>query len=118
MHRDDPLEIKLLVIPRGLQLYVPMDIRKLVVETDCLVAIQAIEEGPEVHAGYRYLIQEIINLTHLFKSRKLSYVSRLTNQVAHSLACYAWNVDTTTVWWTSFPDSIQSSLWLDENCKH
>lgn len=44
VHREDHLEIELLVIFRGLQLYVPINFCKLVAEMDCLVAIQTIEE--------------------------------------------------------------------------
>lgn len=53
---EDPLEVELRAILRGLQMCLLMGVNQLVVEIDCLVAIQVVEEGPDSHAEYRYLI--------------------------------------------------------------
>lgn len=56
LHHEDPLEMEFLAILRGLQHCVPINLSYLMVETDCLVTVQAIEEGPKSHAKYRHII--------------------------------------------------------------
>lgn len=112
----DPLEVKLQAILRGMQLCLPMGIPKLEVETDCLVAIQALDAGPDSFAAYHHLLREILTLKYCFEECMFSYLSRLDNRVAHMLASSARIIESTAVWWNSPPDFILSVLWLDSNC--
>lgn len=75
VHYEDPIEIELLAMFKSLQLYVKMDIWKLMVETNCLVAVQAMEEGSKAHVSYNHLIQEILTLANSFELYKFNYVS-------------------------------------------
>lgn len=69
------------------------------VEIDCLLAVRALEEDALSYDRYSSLLQEILWLKSLFVTYNFGYVSRLGNQVAHSLARYAWQVETTMIWW-------------------
>lgn len=91
-------------------------VKKLTTETDCLVAIQAFGEGPDSYACYQHLLHEITTLKNCFKECNVVYVSSVGNRVAHLLACYARNVENTTVRWDSLPEFILSVEWVDSNC--
>lgn len=69
-----------------------MGVKKLKVETDCLVAVQVLDEGPNSYACYRHLLHEILTLKDCFEESSFVYISRLGNRVAHLLACYTRNV--------------------------
>lgn len=75
VHFEYPIEIELLAMFKSLQLCVKMHIWKLMVETDCLVTVQAMEEGPKAHVSYNHLIQEILSLANSFELYKFNYVS-------------------------------------------
>lgn len=109
-HLADPMEVELLAIFRGLQFCIPLGIPKITVETDCLLAIHALEECAKSVAAHRHLLLEILRLKNNFVVRKFSYVSRLGNQVAYSLTRYAWEVETTMVWWDLCPDFLLFAL--------
>lgn len=58
---------------------------------------------------------EILNTKTQFSLYSISYInrtyiSRTNNEVAHSLAHYAWQVSATTVWWASFPNFYTLAL--------
>lgn len=73
LHHVDSLEMDFLAILRGLQHCVPMNLSCLMVEMDCLVQYKP-EEGPESHANYRHIIQEILNLASTFELCSFHYV--------------------------------------------
>lgn len=81
-----------------------MGLSNLIVETDCLLAMQALEEGAASLTDHHALLLEIFRLNDCFQLCTFSYVSRLGNQVAHSLARFTWQVTSTPVWWDSCPD--------------
>lgn len=91
------MEVEWLAILQDMQFCIPLGISKLVVETDCLLAVRALE-GAESVAVYKHLIVENLKLKTSFISCNFGYVSRLGNQVAHSLARHSWEVIITTVW--------------------
>lgn len=114
---SDPLEVELMAI-LGIYSSIFPCILKLTIETDCLVAVQALEEGANSVAANRHLTSEILSLRSRFGSCTFSYVSRMGNQVTHSLAHFEWQVSDTTVWWASCPDFSTSALWIDSNMYH
>lgn len=95
---DDPLEVELRAILQGLYLCFPMGVKKIAVETDCLIAVQALDAGPESYVCYRHLLHEILSLKVCFEDCIFIYVSRVGNRVAYLLARH---VENTTVWWDS-----------------
>lgn len=63
-----------------------MGIPKLVVETDCLVAVQALDAGLNSFAVYHHLLHGILTLKNYFEAFKFNYMSKMGNQVTHLLA--------------------------------
>lgn len=113
---DDLLEVELQAILKGMQLCLPMGVRKLTVETDCLVAVQVLDAGPDSYACYRHLLYEILSFKDCFEAYNSISSSRVGYRVAHLLARYVRNVESTSIWWNSPPEFILSALRLDSNC--
>lgn len=109
------MEVDLLAIFKGLQFYTLLGVPKIIVETNCLLAMQALEKGVESVADHRNLLLEILRFKNKFIECTFNYVSQQGNQVAHSLARYVWQVATTMVLWDSCPDFLLSSLRIDSN---
>lgn len=59
---DDPLKVELRAILGGMQLCLRMGLRKIVVEIDCLIAVQALNAGSNSFACYHHLLYEILSL--------------------------------------------------------
>lgn len=104
-----------MAIFKGLQFCFPLGLSHPTVESDCFLAVRALEDVVETIAAHWHLIMEILKLKNYFVSCNFSYVSRLGNQVAHSLARHAQQVNITTVWWDSCPDFLVLALWIDSN---
>lgn len=60
------MEVELLAIFWGLQFCAPLGIPKLIVEIDCLIVVQALEEGTEFIVANKHLISKILNLKNRF----------------------------------------------------
>lgn len=57
-----------------MQLCLPMGIERIVVKTDCLVAIQALEAGSKLYASYHHLIHEKLFIKASFQACKFAFV--------------------------------------------
>lgn len=112
-HFTEPLEVELLAIFCGMQLCASLGPLDLLVETNCLLAVEDLTGSSNPYALYNTLILEILRLKKLFWTCIFQYVNRIGNQVAHSLTIHTWLVETTTVWWDSVPHFATSALWPD-----
>lgn len=111
----DRLRNELLAILRGLQLCIPLGLRTLEVESDSLLALNALKEGDELLVSYSHLLREILKLRQRFPHCSFSYmISRVENFVAHKLARSTCLVEDLFVWWENVPDFILSELWADQ----
>lgn len=91
-HYNDPLEVELLAIFRGLQLCILMGLQTLIVESDSQLAIQAIREGETALVQHATLIREIRALSTSFLDCNFQYVNCMGNQGAHTFARHAWRI--------------------------
>lgn len=112
---SDPLEVELMAIFWALQFCAPLRILIFMVKTNCLVLVQALEDGADLVAAYSHLISEILSIKNCFGSYNFNCNSRLGNQAAHFLACYAWQVNATTIWSTSCPNFSLLASWIESN---
>lgn len=87
----------------------------MTVESDSLLAIQAIHDWENSCAKHSNNIREILSLRHNFMSCTFNYVSKLGNVVAHKLARYTRQVENICIWWDSSPNFILSPLWVYAN---
>lgn len=84
-HFEDPIEVELLAVFRGMQLCNPTHVRHFIIETDCLLVVQAIHEGANSYADYTNPVHEILLLKQFLRAMIVTYINRLGNKVAYSL---------------------------------
>lgn len=65
----------------------------MLVESDCLMAIQVLNDELESAALLDPLLCEIRKLQGLYAEYKFQHVYRECNQVAHILARFAWDIE-------------------------
>ncbi|KAF5471637.1 hypothetical protein F2P56_008414 [Juglans regia] len=111
---DEPATIELLAVLRGLQFFLSLGIPNLVVESDCLVVVQELQDSQESLSSNGNLIQDVKRLMQLFRNSSVQHVYRDGNGVAHTLARYAWNVDDVQMWWDAVPAFVTHALWFDQ----
>lgn len=58
-HTTEPMEVELLTIFRGLQQCFRLGIQSIIIESDTLLAVQAINDGEDSCAQHSNLIREI-----------------------------------------------------------
>ncbi|CAI9767957.1 unnamed protein product [Fraxinus pennsylvanica] len=96
-------------------LCVPLGIRKLVIESDCLLLVQELQASSDSLANAGNIIADVKQLLSRFQEIQIQHVNRMGNSVAHALARNAWNVADISVWWDHLPSFLQKNLWLDAN---
>ncbi|KAF5445494.1 hypothetical protein F2P56_034541 [Juglans regia] len=111
---DEPATIELIAWLRGLQLCLPLGISKLVVEFDCLLLVQELQESHEFSSTNGNLLKDVRDLMKHFNELHIKHVYREGNGVAHSLARFAWNVVDIQMWWDYVPAFVNHALWFDK----
>ncbi|XP_035545068.1 uncharacterized protein LOC118348173 [Juglans regia] len=106
--------LELLAIFRGMQQCVTMGVSHLVVESDSLLSIDALNDDSMTNSLLGVIYYEIKKLASCFVLCLFSHVYREGNRVAHKLARNACKVDSMEVWWNSIPDCISQTVWFDE----
>lgn len=114
-HIDDPLEIELLAIFRGLKLCLPMDILSLTVESDSLLAILALEVGASSLVWQVVLFRKFFHFRKFLLLCNFQHVSQLGNRVTHKFARFACQRDDICTWWDFVSDFLQAPMWVDAN---
>ncbi|KAF5472300.1 hypothetical protein F2P56_009031 [Juglans regia] len=95
--------IEMLAIFRALQLCTSMGIHRLIMESDCLMDIQVLNNELVSDAMLTPFVSEIRKVLRVFVECKFQHVYREGNQVAHILARYAWNVENISIWNECYP---------------
>ena len=72
-------------IKRGLKLALQKGFRDVVVESDCLKVINAINKSSPLLSYLEFLLHEIEILSHVFSIINFQHVFREANKVAHNL---------------------------------
>ncbi|XP_041024508.1 uncharacterized protein LOC121265073 [Juglans microcarpa x Juglans regia] len=103
---QDPIEIELLAILRGLQLCIPMDIPELIVESDSLLSVQAIQSMEDPMSMQGNLIYAIKDLMKSLPKVSVQHANRLSNKAADGLGKYARFQDSLAVWGEQIPNPI------------
>ncbi|XP_042939615.1 uncharacterized protein LOC122274667 [Carya illinoinensis] len=112
---EGPKTIELVAVLRGLQLCIQSGISKLMVESDCKLLVEKLQQESQQDASHLgNLTFEVKRLMSHLDVRLCKHVSCLDNSVAHKLARMAWNVDDLVVWGESVPESIAHVIWVDK----
>lgn len=78
---------------------------RVVVEPDCLEAIDLLRKGDMGRSRYTFIVHEIIQLMEQPNSR-ITYIRRTQNYVSHAITSYGRTSDRTIVWLGLGPDDV------------
>ena len=81
-----PLQAERKAILFGLQVAREMDYKSIIVETDCLIAVQEISKKQHSLCEWNSIIVDIVELFVDYESCFITHVSRLANALAHNIA--------------------------------
>ena len=76
----------------GVQKAKEMNIKKLQLESDCLVAIKEITKAQDTFSEWSSFLMEIVNMSTEFELCSFNYVSRRANVMAHNMAKIQWEL--------------------------
>ncbi|XP_042974894.1 uncharacterized protein LOC122306534 [Carya illinoinensis] len=111
----NPEIIEATAMLRGLQFGLQWGTSKVLMETDCLFLVKALNSHSENLTEFAYVLAEIKRLMLYFQEISFVHVSRQGNNVAHCLAKYARNVDDVITWWDECPSFVSQAVWLDRH---
>ncbi|PRQ38383.1 putative ribonuclease H-like domain-containing protein [Rosa chinensis] len=112
---SSPLHAELLALKNGLELLQAMNITRATIESDCLVAVQAINSLTPDLSPLGALIVDVQELLAASLDIKLSHVPRQANTVAHRLASYSFECNVHLEWFSIAPEFILDALLYDFN---
>ncbi|KAF5444601.1 hypothetical protein F2P56_033721 [Juglans regia] len=110
-----PEFIEATALLRGLQFCAQWGVPKLVLETDCLILVNALQSQTNFLTDFAFLLNDISRMMRGFQEVQILHVNRLGNIVAHQLARNAWNVEDIVMWWGSCPSFVSQAVWLNRN---
>ncbi|KAF5459731.1 hypothetical protein F2P56_019653 [Juglans regia] len=89
----EPVHIEVISLFCGLQLYASMGIDQIQVESDCLLAIEAVQQDNMANSLLGCFYSELKKLSSCFRECVFQHVYREANMATHCLAHYARKVD-------------------------
>ncbi|KAF5468889.1 hypothetical protein F2P56_013000 [Juglans regia] len=102
----EPAFVELLAMLRGLQFSLHLGISKVVLESDCLLMVEALATSKDALSSQGNLLKEVRNLLSHLNEYQVQHVIRGGNQVAHFLAKHAWSVYDLEMWMGSVPSFL------------
>ncbi|XP_042977409.1 uncharacterized protein LOC122308235 [Carya illinoinensis] len=99
----DPESMELIVMLRRLQFILQLGISKIILESDSLLMVEALNANQESLSLQGNLLKEVRSLLHCFEDQKVQHVCRSRNQVANTLAKHAWSISDTELWMGTIP---------------
>ncbi|XP_062028850.1 uncharacterized protein LOC133744829 [Rosa rugosa] len=115
-HVTAALHIELVAIRAGMDLCQAMMVDKVIIESDCLVAIQAITSEVPDMSVYSPLIEDIKVGARVFQDISFVHAPRSANCVAHRLASHAFENEGSFEWFAQAPELILDAIMYD--CNH
>lgn len=107
---SSPLHIELLAIYNALLFVKAMELSNVIIHSDCLLAVQAINSDEENLSSLGSLIDDIKALLHESPLVSVHHASRGTNFVAHRLTGFSYESNIQLEWFTIAPDLIINAL--------
>ncbi|XP_062020698.1 uncharacterized protein LOC133737092 [Rosa rugosa] len=99
----------------GLELLLAVNITKAVVESDCLVAVQATKSLADDLSDLGALISEIKGLVAAVGEVTVCFANRQANMVAHRLASHSFDSNIRLDWFTNAQEFILDDLMYDHH---
>ncbi|XP_062021254.1 uncharacterized protein LOC133737772 [Rosa rugosa] len=112
---SSPLHSELLALKNGLEMLQAMQITKVVVESDCQVAVQAVSNEFSDLSPFSALIAEVKGLLSDSEDVCIRFSPRQANTVAHRLASFSFDSNVHHEWFVKAPGLILDALMYDLN---
>ena len=103
-----------LAIEAGILLVAEMKLPQVLIESDSLIAVQAVNSG-YCNGIMGPVIHGVLNLLIQFRSWKVLHLKRGYNRVAHELAQYARKARMSQTWFGSKPPWLHNLLLYDRS---
>ena len=104
--------VEIMALLQGILLAQDLHLPRVILESDALVAIQAIN-NKYIGSSSGHLILEILHIRSSFESCSFQHISRDFNEVAHELAHYACRTGNSQLWRGVTPPFISLLIQLD-----
>ena len=105
-----PLQSELKAILFGLQATKAMNLRKVQLESDCLLAVREILKKQDSLSEWHSILMDIIKLSLEFEQCEFNHISRRINGLAHSIARVPCELGEFKTWRNSLPPMICSQI--------
>ena len=112
---DEPLEAEVRACLEGLELAFQYSQLPIIIDTDCLQLVVAIQEGSLNRSSLMHIVSEIKSLSSRNRVCKFVKVDRLQVRVSHCLANFARVERRTELWMSSGPDIMLQELELERS---
>ncbi|XP_024164283.1 uncharacterized protein LOC112171314 [Rosa chinensis] len=109
------LHVELLAMKSGLKLLHAMHVTKAILESNCLLAVHAINSVTEDMSDLGALVSEIKGLVATVGEVTVRFAPRQANMVAHRLANNSFETDCHLEWFTHAPEFVLDALMYDRN---
>ena len=110
---SSPEEAEACAILFGLQIAFDAGLRNLEVESDCLTVIKMLN-GTSARNATQTIIHDILALSSSFNFCSFSFVNRVCNKVAHTMAKLSSSFDEMRVWLEDYPPELSTCVAADK----
>ncbi|XP_074304304.1 uncharacterized protein LOC141639022 [Silene latifolia] len=109
----DPHVAEALAVYEGLQEARRRGIQHIVVESDCLMVVEALRKRTKGRSDFSLIVDDVLALCSFFTSVCWSFTSRLNNSVAHILAHCQPRVVGRVCWSDVLPEKANDAVLFD-----
>ncbi|KAK4850413.1 hypothetical protein QYF36_006559 [Acer negundo] len=102
-----------LAVRRGISLEIELGLVPFMVETDCLQVVHMVRNGDSFNGEVGPIINDIVVSQRSLPSCSFSFVPRIGNVAAYSLAKLAISSVVNCCWLDSFPPYVERPVLLD-----
>ncbi|XP_024156261.1 uncharacterized protein LOC112164272 [Rosa chinensis] len=107
---SSPLHAELLALKTGIELLQAIDVTNVVIESDCLMAVQAVNSLSCDLSSLRALVADIKGLLDGYADMCIIFAPRQANVIAHRLASLSFESDVHLEWFVNAPELILDAL--------
>lgn len=95
---NDPMEVELLVILRVLQIYIPIGISELVIESNSLLMFKKLLAIGESMSVWGNLVYTMKNMMKMISRCSIQHKGHMANVATHTLAKYVTHLNDLIIW--------------------
>ena len=103
---ESPLHAEMKAILFGLQVTRELEYSSIIVESDCMIAVQEIAKKQDSLCEWNSIILDIVELSVDFKFCVITHVNRLANTLAHNLIKSNCGVGDYRLWRFGLPPTL------------